>query len=189
MAASKKRGLQYESVEAVCELLVADGYLPDKISVRDILAKTATGSLTTIRVHRDRWLSQRRRASVVPRSNGTASNGASSTGADPHLWSDSATLAALAAINRLQIDLKRALESIRKLRARNASILPQVDEVEQLVLSVSLRVDQLIAAQYPSPPKRGPEFVDRRPLQRIPPEPTGPVRPYRIMTRVTGAAR
>ena len=55
MAANAKRGLQYEATKEVIDRLIADGGKLSRITYRDILQQTGTGSLETIGDHLRRY--------------------------------------------------------------------------------------------------------------------------------------
>lgn len=55
MAATAARGLQYEAVKTIADKFVADGKPVARITYRDILAETGTGSLETIGIHLRRY--------------------------------------------------------------------------------------------------------------------------------------
>lgn len=66
MTTSNKRGIPYETVAEVCDQLVAEGCLPEKISLGQIRNRTKTGGLGTIGNHRERWRREHRDATSSP---------------------------------------------------------------------------------------------------------------------------
>ena len=179
MASSNDRGLSFETVKAVCELLVANGYIPEKITLRDIRQETLAGSLTTIRKHRERWLMELRGAVFVPVNiNNDELEGLRSAIAD--LFSkktrdlrvevESSASTNRAVIERLEIDLEEALRSNEHLQKECDAAISRAQELQIQIIAANLRADELAAANAILRDVPRYRLRDDRPLQAIPPE-------------------
>lgn len=179
MASSNDRGLSFETVKAVCELLAANGYIPEKITLRDIREETSAGSLTTIRKHRERWLMELRGAVFVPvhieddELEGLRSAIAellSKKTSDLRVEVESSNATNRAVIERLEIDLEEALRSNENLQKECDAANSRAQELQSQVIAANLRADELAAANaiFRDVPRY--RLRDDRPLEAIPPE-------------------
>lgn len=169
MIVSRKRGLQYEAVAEVCDDLIANGYSPDQISCHRILAKTKTGSLSTILKHRERWLQGRQGLPhVVTVPDEHEQERASSEDAVATFWGETYALAELAAQYRLANDLKRASDKNIELQAKCRAILWSIKESERLLLSAYRRFDELMAAKASRSLRQKERLINSQPSLEIP---------------------
>lgn len=180
MTSSNERGLRYESVKAACELLVANGFEPETISLREIRDETNGGSLSTIGKHRQRWLRERQDAALTPvHIDGSDLDGVRSAieqlflkmTSDMRAEVEASAAAHLASKERLELDLEEVLKSNELLRKESREALGRTDLLQQEVAAANLRADELAAANAKWREHQRMGLVDHRPLQQIPPEP------------------
>lgn len=180
MTTSNERGLPYVRVAEVCDLLVASGYLPEKISLRDILGETLEGSLSTIAKHRERWLSERRGAATSPVHIDDGELDGLRTAVEQLLAKKTDDLRAeyeagaatnRAVIERLELDVEEALKSNDQLVKKCAAAVSRSDQLQHDVIAANLRANALAAANAKMGEAHRIGLVDNRPVQQIPPEP------------------
>ncbi len=179
MSSSNERGLNYESVAAACELFVANGYQPEKISLRDIRGETAGGSLTTIQKYRERWLRERRGSTIeLVQIDDSEMDGlrafvaqlVSQKTSDMRAEFEVGAAAYRAVIERLELDIDEALKSNDQLHKQSQEAVSRAYLLEHDVLAANLRADELVAANANLRNADRNRLVDERPAQAIPPE-------------------
>ena len=175
----EKRGLTYVSVCEACELLVKNGYLPEKISLRDIRGETTAGSNTTIGTHRERWLRERRDAAIQPvHIDDSELSGlrisveqlfAKKT-ADMRAEIEAGAAATRALVERLEIDIEDVLQINDQLQKQYEEAIDRAEHLEDDVRAANLRADELANANWKLGEARRRSLIDNGPVAQIPPE-------------------
>lgn len=180
MTTSNERGLPYVRVAQVCDLLLANGYLPEKISLRDILGETLEGSLTTIAKHRERWLRERRGAATSPIHIDDSELDELRTAVAQIFAKKTDNLRAeyevgaatnRAVIERLELDMEEALKSNDQLYKQCEAAVCRIEQLRHDVIAANLRANALAAANAKMGEAHRIGVVDDRPFLQIPPEP------------------
>ena len=179
MTSSNDRGLSYETVKAVCELLKRNGYVPENISLRDIREETSAGSLTTIRRHRDRWLVELRDAICIPVDieekdfDGlrlAVTDLVAKKTFDLRAEFEISATANRALIERCELDFEEALRCNEKLQKARDDAVSHAVERDKALTAANLRADELAAANASLRGLPRVRIRDDRPVQVIPPE-------------------